>query len=208
MSKFHSPFHIEQEFLSPLLCEDIVDDLEFYVPDHDQEGDPIKTIRFDDKTESKVFERIQTIIPTLEERYGIKYHGTEHITVEWFPEGCDGEGSLCENSNYVKKKWLRTKNRDLTGVIFLSDYQEQTPFDQEFEVYGGKFEFPQHQFGFNPERGTLIVYPSDPHFINNTTPIIAGELHRVKFHIAAERPFLYDPEQFPGTYETWLQEFA
>jgi hypothetical protein len=101
---------------------------------------------------------------------------------------------------------MRLYNRDFTGVIFLSDYQEQVPFDDEYEVFGGKLEFYSHKFGFNPQRGTLIIFPSDPHFINATSPIQAGDLFQIRFHITCTQPYLYNPKNFPGNYTTWFNE--
>lgn len=207
-TKIHSPFHIIQDFISPMMCEDIVYELNFTVPDVDLDHKPQKTIRSNDKAEDLIFDRIQKIIPDLEERYKIKYEGTERIIFEWYSEGCVGEPVHCENSEFLRSKWLRIKNRDLSAILFMSDFQETIPFDQDFEVYGGKLEFAQHAFGFNPERGTLIVFPSSPHFINATNQILAGDLYQARFHIAASVPFLYQPVDFPGDFASWLQEFA
>ena len=203
-----SPFFIKQEFISPLLCEDLVDMLDLTVPDTDVEGHALKTIRMHERGELMVFDYLEKIVPEIEEYYRIDYRGTEPMVFEWYAEGCAGYEPHCENSNYVRKKWLRTRDRDLTGIIFLSDYQERIPFDDDFEAYGGKLEFAQHGFGFNPQRGTMILFPSDPHFINNTTQILAGDLYQIRFHIAAQSPFLYDPEAFPGDYRSWLEQFA
>jgi len=54
----------------------------------------------------------------------------------------------------------------------------------------------------------LILFPSEPHFINGTTPIHAGDSFQVRFHVAASEPFLYDPADFPGDYTTWFEEIA
>lgn len=126
------------------------------------------------------------------------------MNFEWFPEESKGD-FICENSEYLRHKWLRTRQRDLTGIIFLSDYQESLPFEQDYEVYGGKLEFVQHHFSFQPKRGTLIIFPSDPHFINITSKIIAGDLFQVRFHIAATQSYLYNPTVFPGDYSSWFK---
>jgi hypothetical protein len=89
-------------------------------------------------------------------------------------------------------------------VLFLSDYQESPSFDSEYEVYGGKLEFPQHAFGFNPRRGTLVLFPSDPHFINVTSDVFVGELFQSRLQLAASTPYFYDSEMFPGNYTQWF----
>ena len=124
---------------------------------------------------------------------------------EWYPPGASKDVH-CENSSFTKaKKWLRHRDRDLSFVLFLSSWQPTVPFDGDFECKGGKLEFPQHNFGFNPERGTLIVFPSSPHFINATAMVEAGELHQVRFHMAGMLPYMYDPSDFPGDYMSWFK---
>lgn len=198
-----SPFKIYRNFLSPKICEFITDSIAFTDADTDKEGKPLKMFKHNEDAEDFIYDRILAIVPELEQYYGIQYKGTEEVMVEWFSEGVTGKPQ-CENSMYLRKKWVRSLSRDLSAILFLSDYQDTPNFDSDYEVYGGKLEFPQHGFGFNPERGTLIVYPSVPHFINATAQIKAGELYQARVHIAAKAPFLYDPNQFPGDYKTWF----
>lgn len=199
-----SPFYVVEEFISPLGCEDLIDACSFTVPDTDKEGKPVKTFKTSERAESFVYDRLQYLIPEVQAYYELIYKGTERISFEWFPESSQGQFQ-CENSEFVRGKWLRTRGRDLTGVLFLSEYQEHTPFEAEYEVYGGKLEFVQHRFGFNPKRGTLIIFPSDPHFINVTSPILCGDLYQARIQMATKTPFLYDPNKFKGNYTTWFK---
>lgn len=198
-----SPFFVVQDFLSPMMCEDIVDELNFTVPDVDKDGHGVLTNRTNETAEQVIYERFLQVLPEIEEYYKIEYKGMERINFEWFPQGSVGEHHS-ENSNFLRGKWLRTKTRDLTAVLFLCDYNESGGFDQEFEVYGGKLEFPQHKFSFNPTRGTLVVFPSDPHFINITTPIAVGELFQARIQLAAQNMYIYNPQEFPGNYTMWF----
>jgi hypothetical protein len=205
MTDVKSPFLVVQNFISPLLCEQIVNASEMFVPDTDREDNPTKTMTRNEEVEGILFERLQQLIPQIENHFGVQYRGTEPMYVEWFPE--ESSGSLvCESSCYLRKKWVKTKDRDFSGILFLSDYQDNVPFDSEFEVYGGKLEFPQWGFGFNPQRGTLIIYPSGPHFINTTTKIHVGDLYQTRLHIATQQPFLFDAKYFPGDYRTWFKD--
>lgn len=204
MAVAKSPFKIYRQFLSPKICEHICDNLAFSYPDVDTENKPTKMVKHSEYAEKAIFQRLQPLVSDLEQYYNIEYKGTEQIMVEWFSEGVTGKPQ-CENSHYLKQKWVRTLPRDLTAIVFLSDYQNDANFDSDYEVYGGKLEFPQHGFGFNPERGTMIIYPSVPHFINATAEIKAGELYQARVHIAAKTPFLYDPNKFPGDYRTWFK---
>lgn len=200
-----SPFLVIQNFISPKVCEQIVDGLEFYTPDMDPEGNPIKMYKFNEKYEQVVFERFQPLIPKIMEHYDAVYRGTTQITFEYLAEGTASE-PICENSQYIRKKWTRTKDRDFTAVLMLSDYNENVPFDSDYEVYGGKLEFPQHGFGFQPERGTLIVYPSGPHFINANAAIEYGDLFQARIHVCSQAPYMYNPQNFPGNFTNWFND--
>lgn len=204
MAKAKSPFLVVEELLSPKICEQIIDDLQFYVPDTDEdEKTPIKMAKHHIASEEIVYEHIKPLIPKLEQYYGFNHRGTEMMNFEFHAEGTKPEVQ-CDNSSHINKKWARTRDRDFSIIIFLVDYQEATPFDEEYEVYGGKLEFPQHDFGFTPSRGTMIVYPSGPHFINAFSEIIAGDLFVVRSYLAAEVPYFHNPTEFPGNYKTWF----
>ena len=201
---YKSPFYIVEEFVSPMMCEEIIDRANFTVPNTDKDGHDIKTVKTSDSVEEILYERLMLLIPELSAYYKLQYKGTERMSVEWYPEDSKGEFQ-CENSEYLRHKWLRTRARDITCVLFLSEYNEKPQFDDGYEVYGGKLEFVQHRFGFNPKRGTLIAFPSDPHFINITTPIAVGDLYQVRMQLAAKTPFIYQPQDFPGNYTTWFK---
>ena len=205
MATPRTPFVVVQNFISPKQCEIIVDDLGYYEPDKNTEGKPIKMMRSHENSEQTVYNKFKLLIPALEEYYGFSHRGTEHITFEYLSQGVEPE-AVCDNAKWVNKKWVKTKDRDFSACLFLSDYQDKVPFDSDYEVFGGKLEFLQHKFGFNPERGTLIVYPSGPHFINAFADILYGDLFVAKFYIAAQEPFIYQPTNFPGNYLSWFSD--
>lgn len=198
-----SPFFVIEDFLTPKQCEAVINRLDFFDPDEDNEGNPIKMIRYNEWSENLIYDKFVNNVPTIEQYYSFKHRATEQVTFEYYAEGTQSTPS-CENSSWLRKNWVRTRDRDLTAVVFLSEYQDQIPFDDDFEVYGGKLEFIQHNFGFNPQRGTMILFPSGPHFINAISEVEAGELLLAKFHIAAAEPYLYDPSNFPGDFSSWF----
>lgn len=208
MTAIKSPFYIVQEFISPLLCEQIVDGLDFLEPETDDKDEPILSIKKNDRFENILFQALQHQMPDIEKYYDIQYRGTKSFEFKWYPEGCPGDPAvISDNSIYSeKKKWIKNRDRDLTGIIFLSDHNSEVPFESAYEVYGGKYEFPQHGFGFNAQRGTLIIYPSEPHFLNAVTTVYAGDLFLTKFHIATQLPFFYNPNDFPGDMTTWFEK--
>ena len=198
-----SPFYVIEEFLSPLACEEIIDMLNFTVPDTDKEGHPIPSVRSHEHASGIIYERLLYALPEIQAYYEFIYKGTLPVEFEWFPEGTMNKPHA-ENSHFTKGKWLRTEVKDFTGVLFMCDFQEKIPFEKDYEVYGGKLEFPQHAFGFNPVRGTMVFFPSDPHFINATTYTSVGDLYQARVHMAAQTPYLYHPEKFPGNYLQWF----
>jgi len=210
MSNVTSPFLVFQEFLSPKACKEILDSVKVKSPNRDANGHPTKMERFHNGAEDKIFAKFKPLIPQIESHYDLKYKGTEHLIFQHFPEGMKGlaEQPHCENSQYLRKKWVKVRERDLTGILWLKDYNDKVPLDTKHEVYGGKLEFPAYGFGLQPQLGTLVIYPAGPHFISATSPILVGDLHAVRFHIAAEGLYLYQPEKFPGKYVDWFEEFA
>lgn len=202
---YKSPFKVVPDFLSPLTCEEIVDELGFESPDTDVDGNAIKSMKHNEQFEDMIFERLEQIIPTLEQHYNFEYKGTEKMEFEWVPEGAAIDPH-CESAEFISNNWVKTRYRDFTCVIFLTDYNDNPPFDDDFEVFGGKLEFPSHQFGFNPQRGTMVIYPSDPRFANASTKAIVGDLHQVRIHIAAKEPYNYNPRNFPGNYTVWFND--
>lgn len=201
-----SPFKVYQEFLSPLQCENIVDSLNINYPDFDENGNVIPWLNLhNDNAELIIFNKMKALIPEIEEYFKVQYMASKEMLFEWYPAGAEG-GFICENSEYINGTWTRLKSNDLSCMLFLMDYHDKEDFVGDWECYGGKMEFPQHQFGFNPQRGTLIIYPSGPHFLNKTTQILAGDLVQVRWHIATKSPYMYDPLQFPGDFRSWFND--
>jgi len=208
MMTHKSPFCVKQNFISPLLCEQLVSALQLREPDTNKEGKYLPLIVRSEECEELLFEKVQPLISLLEEYYpSFQYKGTESISFEWYPANCS-TSFRCENSEYLRKKWVKVRERDVTAVIFFSDFNDKPPFESEYESYGGKLEFPQHKFGFNPQRGTMILYPSGPHFINMTTPVDYGDLFQAKIHFASKVPYLHTPDLFGGDYRSWFKEFV
>lgn len=199
-----SPFYLVDDFISPLMCENMVDECDFNVPNKNKDQQHIKTVvKNIEESESIIYDRIQQLIPNIEQYYNFQYKGINTIQFEWFPID-SFQNHTAENSKIVNNKWVRHNINDFTGVLFLSDYQDNPPLDDEFEVYGGKLEFLYHKFGFNPKRGLLVIFPSDPHFVNSTSRVLLGNLYQVRIQITSDPHWNYDLKKFPGNYTTWF----
>lgn len=200
-----SPFLVYQDLIDPVTCDRIAETVRVS-PSLDTNEKPMAMERYHVPSEDLIFSAFKPIIPDLEKHYtGFKYRGTEHLVFQQFPvNGMLGEEPHCENAVYKRKKWIRLKDRDLTGVLWLKDYQDAPPFNLKTQVLGGKLEFPVYNFGFQAQKGTLVIYPSCERFISLTTPVLVGELQCVRFHICGEGIWVYDPEEYPGDFRIWL----
>lgn len=217
MSTIKSPFHIINDFLSPKNCDEILKKVQRTVYDTDKEGKPLPYMTINQEIEQMIFPRLEPIFPELEERYDANYVGTEHMMVFGHPEDPKNPAVThgCDNSKYVRRKWVRYKDVDLTAILWLKDYNNVVPIDPRTEVYGGKLEFPVYNFSFTPQRGTLVFYPAGPHFITATSPVLVSDLYYIKFNIKLTNKdgsiWLYQPSNFPydkkrGLLQSWFAE--
>lgn len=208
-----SPFLIVQDFLSPLTCEKIIEDNLVSAPDVDLNGNPKKLEHHILKWEKHIADSFRDLVPDLEERYDCSYRGLEKPLLQYYPENAKApaEPPGCENSKYVRKKWVMWKDVDLVGFVWLKDYHESVPLDPRHEVFGGKLEFPAYNFSLVPQRGTLVLFPAGPHFITVISPILLGELYQVKLNVCLSGKegtrWFYQPANFPGKWNDWLSEF-
>lgn len=207
-----SPFLVYQDMFTATECQSIADMVRVE-PTVNSDGIPQPVNRYHDEAERKIFPKIQKIIPDLEAHYpNFKYRGTEKMVFQQFPvtNGKIAEEPHCEASVFKRKKWLRINDRALTGLLWLKDYQDAPPFNLRSQVLGAKLEFPLYSFGFQPQRGTLVVYPACERFISLTSAVLVGELQCVRVHICPkdaegkQTVWMYKPDDFPGDYRTWF----
>jgi hypothetical protein len=204
-----SPFLVFQNLVEPDVCDQIAREVRVEPLKNDDEALQ-STERYHPEAEITIFEKFQHLIPQIEEHFGLTYRGTEHLVFQQFPitNGNPAEEPHCENAVFKRKRWLKVKDRDLTGILWLKDYQESPPFDVKTQVLGAKLEFPVYNFGFQAQKGTLVVYPACERFISLTSAILVGELQCVKFHIVGEGLWIYDPANFPGDFRTWFSDIV
>lgn len=208
----NSPFLIVQDFLSPLTCEKIIDANLIASPNLDQQGDPLKLEKHISKFDADIATRFRDLVPQIEEKYQCLYKGLEKPLLQHYPENAKqpAEPPGCENAKYLRKRWVVYKDIDLVGFVWLKDYHDSIPLDQRFEVFGGKIEFPAHNFSLMPQRGTLVLFPAGPHFITVISPILLGDLYQIKLNVSITEEngakWFYQPVNFPGVWSDWLSE--
>jgi hypothetical protein len=206
-----SPFTVVPDFLSPLQCEKIVNDIQIGSPDTDKDGNPRKIERFNLFWEQDIAERFRSIVPQIEERYDCEYRGLEKPLFQYYPENAKApaEQPGCENAKYVRKKWVQYKDVDLVGFVWLKDYNDNVPLDTRHEVFGGKLEFPVYNFSLCPQRGTLVLFPAGPHFITVISPIMLSDLYQIKLNVSINQKaggrWFYQPANFPGKWQEWFE---
>ena len=196
-----SPFFVTQDFISPLQCETIINSLTPY-----QGSDSIFSIDVNVLSDFVTDELISLHYDTLSDYYDVNVENFETPLVFKY-EGC-GYKSGCDGYSYLHQKWVRTRPRDISCMIFLNETNLEPPFDNQFEIFGGKIDFPQHQFGFNHNRGALVCHPSTPHFIHEMRPVTIGAAYIMKWYIKTETIYIHDPKLFEGDYTEWFKEIG
>jgi len=208
----NSPFIVIQDFLSPLVCEKIIQDVHVADPNRDTNGEPKKLERHNLLWEQEIIERFRDCIPEIETRYDCAYRGLDKPLFQYYPENAKApaEQPGCENSKFVRKKWVMHKDVDLVGFIWLKDYNENIPLDPRHEVFGGKLEFPAYNFSLMPQRGSLVLFPAGPHFITVISPVLLGELYQIKLNVCINEKnggrWFYNPVKHPGTWQQWFAD--
>lgn len=208
----HSPFIVAEDFLSPAQCETILSAYSLSTPSVDTEGNPLRYDRLikGDDTASMLQSKVQHLVADIEERYFARVVGMENMVLNQYFEDPTraAEGHGCASSKYVRKKWVKVKDIDLVGFVWLKDFNAGAPLDPRIEVYGGKLEFGAFNFSLVPQRGTLVLFPAGPHFITAISPILLGSLEQLRFGIkllsSESGPWLYEPKNYPGSFTDWL----
>ena len=208
----HSPFHIVEDFISPSKCEKIIEDLGIKTPSLAEDGRPLKYECFvkDEMLISLIKAALQENVADIEDRYdGAAVTLDPPKFQQYFEDAkhpCEPHG--CENSKFIRKKWVKAKDVDLVGYIWLKDHCNGVPLDPRHEVYGGKLEFPAYDFSLVPQRGTLVLFPAGPHFITAISPVLVSSLEQIKFSIKLTTKdnglWMFQPTNFGGTYQDWF----
>jgi hypothetical protein len=209
-----SPFFVIEDAVSPSKCELIAKQLGIRVPSLDEKGKPLKHERLVTGADigAIIQSAIQPSVAEMEERYDGSITGIETPVFQQFFENpevpCQPHG--CENAKYLRKKWVKHRDVDLVGYLWLKDYNGNVPLDPSFETYGGKLEFAAYNFSLVPQRGTIVFFPAGPHFITAISPILVGSLEQIKItmklHLPDDAPWIYQPSAYPGTYQEWFSQ--
>lgn len=203
----HSPFHVVEDFLSPLQCEEIVRKLALRQPDIAENGQPLKYERLVPvEVAGSVLSEASVLEPLLAQRYFSEVQGDPHLLFQQYWENQKAPAELhgAEGWKFIRKKWSKVKDCDLVGILWLKDYHDSVPLDPRHEVYGGKLEFPAYNFSLTPVRGTLVVFPATPHFVTAMSHVLLGSLEQLKLTWKLEKDWTYEAAKYPGSYVDWF----
>lgn len=196
------PFFIVDEFLTEEECLTVLDRLNFTFPS-EENGQFIKTLIGNKVISDSIVHMFSYYEEDVEHYYDVELRSFTNVSVEWFPQGCRQDGVVCENSFLRNGEWKRRNSNDFTAVVFLKNKNTSSDFDEYTDVYGGTLQFPVQNVSIHPKMGTLVLFPSGPHFRNNTTSPQLGDMVQLRFHIVCEKPYAYSIKNFPGDYRTW-----
>lgn len=204
-TKINSPFYTVENFISPANCQYLIDKFGATNPTVKSHALPL-----DHEYMTHISERLAEHIPAIE----AKHQAIAELPVDGqFKQYRENPTAPCElhgcaNAKLLRRKWLKTKDYDLVGYVWLKDFNNGVPLDDGYEVYGGKLEFPIYNFSLLPQRGTLVLFPAGPHFITAISPVLAGSLEQLTFGVKLSRPdkslWLYEPSLYPGDYTNWF----
>lgn len=209
-----SPFFVIEDAVSPAKCDIIIKELGLKVPSLGEDGKPLKHERLvkDAELITYIQDAIQSRLGEMEQRYNGAIKNFETPLFQQYFENAERPAEMhgCDNAKFLRKKWVKVKDTDLVGYLWLKDYNNSVPLDPRFETYGGKLEFPAYDFSLVPQRGTLVFFPGGPHFITAASPVLVGSLEVVKvslkLHTPDGAPWLYQPQNFGGTYQDWFDQ--
>jgi hypothetical protein len=102
---------------------------------------------------------------------------------------------------YFKYGWVKTNTSSFMGYIPLKNYNKETPFDIETDVYGGDMILTQYKNKLYPEMGKLCVFPSSPNFAHHFNDVQIGELKIIKLLFKCDDEYSFDYMKWSTNWE-------
>lgn len=189
----NTPFFVVEDFISPLQCDKLL------ALNHEV-VQTVPSIRLLNDGGSRIIHRsINEYSDDIDAHYNCTISNDIKVSFIHLPENpsIPGQPQFIDGWHKTqKRKWERTKNIDLIGIVPLKTYCDTVPIDTAFEVYGGKIEMTSFNFSFIPERGSLIMFPCAPNFIHAVSPINFGTMQYVKIYLSMQYDWEFNIENF------------
>lgn len=193
----NSPFIILNEVLSPYTCESIINDL--IISEDINEGNNQTTNRsmLDETLIQFVTKIVTPLYSKITDTFGVIPNKIEDITFLYMYGNSPETKFKSNNSVFMNNQWVRNEFNDFTITLMLTSYYNpKEPIDREFESLGGQLQFPQHNISIYPDRGGIIIHPSDNHFIKNNCSIAQGTCVMIDVLVSCKDMYLYNPVEF------------
>lgn len=201
-----SPFLVIEDFINPDDCDGVIAEFPFGAPTRNEHTNAFeKTELMSPFVTSLIEDQLVLQGPIINSYFNVELDDLRSVTCERYPSGWKTPVAAPEGHAKGLNGWIKTADVDLFGVVFLTQaFSHAETFDPNFNVMGGNFEFPNFQFGFKPEPGTLVVYPSAPNFASAITAVKLGELYMLRIRMSTRVPYTYQPHMFPGKFTDWF----
>jgi hypothetical protein len=199
-----SPFILWEDFIPQNQCEEILINLKHSIPNRNNKNVPIKTIKTNQLDEIRLMPKIDELLDHAEQYYGFKTLNVSPFDYEWRAEGYEAEQPRPDNGMFFNGKWIKSKDVDFTIIVFLSTSKDVSIKDTFLESFGGKLEFFNHKLTIAAKAGTVVMFPSNEHFLNTFSDVTLGNSNCARIQITATTPYDYKAENFPGDYRTWF----
>lgn len=193
----NNPFIIVDDRFSPFLCENLLNDLIItQAVDEETPGSYISEV-IDETINILLKERLSPLFSNISERFEVTPQKIEKVVFKYFKGPCNETPFKADNSVFMSNVWVRNEYNDFTITLFLTSYYNPSEkLDTEFESLGGQLQFPQHNMSVYPDRGGIIIHPSDNHFVKNNSAVIQGTCAMIDVLISCDTLYLYDPVEF------------
>lgn len=111
---------------------------------------------------NKLFGKI--LIEHVEPRTGCTIEWYENPQLMCYPKG-GWYGQHCDNANQDPKTgaYVRCIDRDISLLLYLNDDYE-----------GGSLSFPAFNYTYQPRKGDLLFFPSDPRYLHQANMVDSG----------------------------------
>jgi hypothetical protein len=113
---YKSPFLVIQDFLSKDDATKLANEVKIELSKTDDEIIIPSERHILDK-ETSLYEKLKNYLPQIEDHFGLKVRGVEHLMFQQFPVSKDpAEQPQCANSVFKRKKWIKVKKIMFTMV--------------------------------------------------------------------------------------------
>lgn len=195
MSK--NPFIVLDNALSPYICESVINDLIISEDIDETKNQTTQRPILDETLIQFITKTVTPYYPKITEVFGAVPNKIENILFTYMSGSSNETKFKSNNSVFMNNQWVRNEYNDFTITLLLTSYYNpKEPIDREFESLGGQLQFPQHNISIYPDRGGVIIHPSDNHFIKNNCSIAQGTCVMIDVLVSCKDMYLYNPIEF------------